>query len=292
MEIKDITITVDASAEEPLNYFINDVLEIEQHSIEPHEDYIFAHIYSVEDDVSDIIEKIKIFLKNLPSFGIEITKSSVEIKKLKEEDWLYSWRKFFKPIKVEDKINIRPPWEPVEDGYINLILDPKMGFGTGQHPTTFLCLKALLSESFKNKKVIDVGAGSGILGVAALLLGASWVDFVEKDLAAIESCNETIENNGVNEKSKVYHVDLLKEIPLKNQKFDMAFINIIAEIIIKILDLEFIKNIPVIFLSGILKEKRDLVLQKIKEIDYILDKEISLDEWLFFRITKREEKNG
>lgn len=288
MSLKEIQIEIATQAQEALVYFIQEELKLEKVAVEDAlKGSILVKIYLIDQNEEQIKEKLQAFIKELPSFGLEIGKVQISIQQLQDEDWLYKWREFFKPIDIEGSLIVRPPWEQEVKGFPNLIVHPKMGFGTGQHPTTFLCLKHILEEDLKNKSVLDLGAGSGILGTAALMFGASKADLVEIDDMAIESCEETLKLNAVDQKARVFCKDILKDQKdIENQNYDIAFINIIAEVIVKILDLELIKDIPVIYLSGIIKEKRALVENVIKSINYNIVYEENLGEWLFFKIKR------
>ncbi len=288
LKLIEISINSGKEAEEPLTYYINEVLDIEQFAVEDKKSNIITKLYTTKELIDGIILNLEKFLKNLPDIGLDPGDFNITWKELEEEDWLYSWRKFFKPIEIDNKLRIRPSWEDKKDNMIDLIIDPKMGFGTGQHPTTYLCLKNLVNDNIKNKSIIDVGAGSGILSAAAILLGADNAVMVEKDPPAIESCNETVVNNGLENQSKVYNFDICKneEVFIDN-KFDFAFINIIVEIIVKILDLDFIQKIPEIYLSGIIEEKRSIIEKKIIDIGFEIEIEVAMGEWLFYKIIKK-----
>lgn len=288
MELKELSIRVPAEAEEPLTCFITESLEINQISVESGlENSFFVKVYVTEDEEIQIKEQINKFLNHLPEYGIALPFFEIQSRLIQEEDWLYSWRKYFHPIEMT-KICIRPPWEEPRPGFLDLVIHPKMGFGTGQHPTTFLCLKYLENEELKNKTLADMGAGSGILGAAALLLGARDSDFFEKDAPAVESCKETVELNRLEKKSGVYQMDLLREYEgfARNKNYDMALINIIAEVIVDLLDLPAVQRIPLIYLTGIIEEKKVMVEEKIKEAGFVIEAEDLLENWVFYKIKK------
>jgi len=290
LSLKEITITLPPLIEEPFVAYISEVLEISQFSTESFSSKEIAiKIYTTQKEEPFIKEKISAFLQKLPQWGLEVDFFSIQDRDLEEEDWLHSWQKFFTPIQLK-KIRIRPPWEEKKTGFIDLIIHPKMGFGTGQHPTTYLCLKNLEEENEHYKKIADMGAGSGILGAAALLLGAKEVDFFEKDPPALESCQETLDLNFLKKKGKIYAMDLLREFEQFSQdkKYEFAFINIIAEIIVELLDLSSVQKIPVLYLTGIIEEKKHMVLEKIKETGFQIQKEESLENWIFYKIVKKK----
>lgn len=289
MNLLEIRVTLPKEWEESFVYFITDILEIEQFASEEKGNTVIFQFYITETEKNSILLKINDFLTELKQneeLNLEDYHWQIEEKILDNEDWLHNWKKYFVPIEI-GKLRIRPPWEQKKEGYLDLVINPKMGFGTGQHPTTFLCLESLLEEDLSSKKVLDIGAGSGILGAAALLLGASSCVFVEKDAPAIESCKETVKMNQLSKKSKIILSDILKNPNLCfQQEYDIAFINIIAEVIIEILDIEALQQVPVIFLSGIIREKKNIVENKIKSINFLIAKEKMKEDWVFYKIIK------
>lgn len=284
----EILLKTDASAEEPVSYFINDVLEIEQFSIENLKDgKMIIRLYTAPGNEQGIKDRLSQWMEGLKGNDIETGGFEIESKLLHDEDWMNNWKKFFKPIDVDGKLCVRPPWEEKIPGRIDLVINPKMGFGTGQHATTYLCLKNLFTEDLKNKKIIDIGAGSGILGTAALMLGAESADLVENDEQAIESCEETLSINQVASKGKVYLKSIFdQDTPFQSKKYDIAFINIIAEVIVQILDITWVQKIPTLFLSGIIMERKDMVIQKAQETGFNIEFEESRDEWVFLKLKK------
>lgn len=289
MALTEISLKISNEYEEPLSYFISDVLFVSQFSVEIlKENQILFRIYIQTGQTQAALQQLRDFILSLTEQGQAQPVFFAEFKEIQDEDWINNWKKFFKPIDIERKMRVRPPWEPRNENMLDLVINPKMGFGTGQHATTYLCLKNLLSENVSNKKIIDIGAGSGILGTGALLLGAAWADLVENDEQAIESCQETLDINGVAQQGKVYLQDIFHNNDFfTGQHYDLALINIIAEVIVEILDLKFIQQIPVLFLSGIIKERRDMVVQKARQAGFTLDKEETQEEWVFLKLTKK-----
>lgn len=137
----------------------------------------------------------------LPSLvsDLESLGARVETEDVEEVDWSEAWKQFFKPVAVGDRLWIRPSWEEaaVPPGRIEIVLDPGQAFGTGDHPTTRLCLRLLERVDVLGQKVADIGCGSGILSVAAMKLGAAMVDSVDTDPLCIDSTRENALRNGV-----------------------------------------------------------------------------------------------
>ena len=117
---------------------------------------------------------------------------------LEDKDWTQEWKKYFQPLKCGDRLWICPSWiEAPEPDAINLSLDPGMAFGTGSHPTTHLCLRWLDKQDLVGKTIIDYGCGSGILGIAALLLGAEKVIAVDIDPQALLASRDNAQRNNI-----------------------------------------------------------------------------------------------
>ncbi len=123
----------------------------------------------------------------------------VETALVEEEDWAESWKQFFKPRRVGERFVVRPTWEEfaAEPGDLVVVLDPGQAFGTGDHPTTRMCMECLEQLPVAGSEVADVGCGSGILAVAAMMLGARSVDAVDSDLPAVEATGENAARNAV-----------------------------------------------------------------------------------------------
>ena len=154
-----------------------------------------------------------------------------------EKDWSEKWKEFYKPIHIEDRIVVCPSWMDTEtkEGEKKLILDPGMAFGTGQHETTRLCLEKLCALDVKDRKIMDMGCGSGILGIASLLLGADSLTAIDVDDNCIRVTRENAEVNGVDEKLRVRCGDVLEDSELRGwagDGYDIILANIVADVII------------------------------------------------------------
>ena len=182
----------------------------------------------------------------------------VETEVVDDEDWKDNWKEFFKPAKVTDRIVVKPTWETYDAkaGELVLEIDPGTAFGTGTHETTSLCMKLL--EKYQAYRVIDVGCGSGILSVAAALLGCRYVLGTEIDPLAVETARENVELNGFSGNVKVLEADLLHGVPYKA---DVVVANLMHDLVIRLAPDAFAHlDAGGIFISsGILVEKRDQV---------------------------------
>jgi ribosomal protein L11 methyltransferase len=183
----------------------------------------------------------------------------LQVRTLREEDWANAWKEYFFVHRIGERIVIVPSWrvdeyEPRPDDVV-LLLDPGMAFGTGLHPTTRLCLQALEAFPFEpGMRVLDVGAGSGILAIAAARLGASYVEAVELEAVAASVCQENVDRNGVGDVVHVRHgrVEGPPSVP-----FDLVLANITVATLLELHPILAAQLRPggLAVLSGVLDER-------------------------------------
>jgi ribosomal protein L11 methyltransferase len=171
-------------------------------------------LFDAEVDAEVISEQLTALLQQpLPSFKVEA---------VEDKDWEREWMKNFHPMQFGDRLWICPSWlEPPQADAVNIMLDPGLAFGTGTHATTALCLNWLDQADLKGKYVIDYGCGSGILAIAAALLGAEKVIGVDTDPQALEATQANAERNGV-------HIDTYFPEDCPDLPCDVMVANILA----------------------------------------------------------------
>lgn len=236
--------------------------------------------FSVENDKDEIKNYIIKKLENLKDYNIDIGKGIVTSNTVKEEDWANNWKKYYKPSKIGDKIVIKPIWEDYDkkDGEVIIELDPGMAFGTGTHETTKMCVEALGKYVKEDDIVFDIGTGSGILAIAASKLGAKSVTAVDLDIVAVDSAKENVKIN------KLQNVNVLygNLMDVVNGKANIIVANIIAEVIILLSkDIKvFLENNGYFITSGIIKERKDAVVEALEHEEFTI-LEVNTDgEWV------------
>lgn len=196
----------------------------------------------------------------------------MEIDSVREEDWANNWKQYYKPFKVGEKLLIKPTWENVTDtgGRKILEIDPASTFGTGQHHTTRLVMEQLENVVKQGDKILDLGCGSGILSIAALLLGAQSATMVDVFQNAVKTAGENVEqNNFTSERYKTYCGNIIDDEALRQEigtGYDVITANIVADIIIGMSPLfrGFLKPEGTLIVSGIITERLDEVLAALK----------------------------
>lgn len=195
-------------------------------------------------------------LKNLEN---EIDLGSLEIKlnNVSEEDWANNWKKYYKPIKIGEKIVIKPSWEEYIPNQNDLVIemDPGMAFGTGTHETTSMCIELLQKYVKQDDIILDIGCGSGILSIAGAKLGAKAIG-VDFDSVAVKVANDNVNKNALNDRVQIRYGDLMDVI---TEKGNIIVANIIADVIIKLLNdiPKFCFSNSIFITSGIIKERLD-----------------------------------
>ena len=187
---------------------------------------------------------------------------------IKEEDWLTSWKKYWAPELVGNHFLILPCWINLNERFNDkqiIKIDPGAAFGTGSHPSTYLCLEKMENIIFSDKKVLDIGSGSGILSIAAKLLGANEVCAVDNDYLAINSTNSNFQLNFGNLNNLNTYLGSFNEVILKHQlkKFDFVLCNILAEVIKEMIPniYKCLRNNGEVIFSGILNSQKEEIIK-------------------------------
>ncbi len=238
-----------------------------------------ATIPKIRADIEECKANGKFYLK----FGtLEATQRTVE-----GDDWLEIWRKHFRPIHIGNKIVVCPEWieyEPQQSERV-VKLDSNMAFGTGEHETTAMCLRLLQHYLTPASVCIDVGCGSGILGISAIKLGASYAYLSDIDEIAVKSATHNSEINGVSDRVKVVRADLLNNADVKG---DVVMANITAEILVRLAPVitQYLHRYGVLILSGIIESRLKSVIDAFTAQHLKLEKRLHEGEWyaLSFRL--------
>lgn len=235
--------------------------------------------FAEEDNIEEILGYVNEKLVELKEMGIDLGEAKVEHEKMYEEDWANTWKQYYKPSKIGEKIVVKPIWEEYEqkEGELVVNLDPGMAFGTGTHETTRMCIQALEKYVKEESTVFDVGCGSGILAIAAAKLGAKLAVGVDLDPVAVESSIENVGYNNLNN-IEILHGNLVEVI---DGKADIVVANILAEIICILTDdvKRVMKDGGVFITSGIIHDRVDMVCEKLEATGFEVIEKNRDGEW-------------
>ncbi len=243
-------------------------------------------VFLIEEpkNLSDILKQERELLKSRGLSDEELGSWEYVISNKPNEDWSKKWKEKWDITRVTDKIVIVPDWLDYfpKSGEIVIRLEPGCAFGTGTHQTTQLCMKAIEKYLPKNAKVADIGMGSGILAICAKKFGASYAYGCDNDETVIDVAKENaIKNNA----ECVFELNTADKI---NEKFDFVLANILHNVLAEIMsDLKNImKDSAIMVLSGILDEKKTIVLDAIKKYNLQLIEEAHQDQWVALIVRK------
>lgn len=257
----------------------------------------YLNFYLEEDaDKDAILKDVREALDDLRNF-MDIGEATIEESQTEDKDWINNWKQYFKPFTV-DHILIKPTWETIPEEHKDKLLvqiDPGTAFGTGMHETTQLCIRQLEKYVHSESEILDVGTGSGILGITALKLGAKEVWGTDLDENAITAVGENLASNDIS--SDRFHVlqgNIIDDKSVQDwagyEKYDIVVANILADVIIML-----VKEIPVhlkkggyFITSGIINLKEEAVRAAFAASEELEVVEITYQgEWLSVTARKK-----
>lgn len=208
---------------------------------------------------------------------------------LNEEDWANNWKKYYHPMEIGERVLIKPVWEELEAATDRVVfnIEPGLSFGTGSHETTQLCIESLEQYIKPNMRVLDLGCGSGILSVIALLLGAESAVAVDIDPNAVDIAYENAARNGIGEdRYKVYAGNILTDTELQKKiaenEYDIVLANIVADVIIGLSPAakKYMKKGGVFITSGIISDREEEVKASLLENGFAIHDTRRRKDWV------------
>ncbi len=282
VDVKDVDLAGDiANMAVPYGIYIEDYSDLEQGAREiAHIDLIdeellqkdrtkaIIHVYiSPEENPSEAVAFLQ---ERYRAAGIPHT---IETASCAMEDWINNWKKYFKPLEVGTRLLIRPTWEDqYEPGRRKVLhLDPGLAFGTGTHETTRLCIELIEDYLRPDMDILDVGCGSGILSLAALLMGGRSAVGVDIDPLAVKTAQENARINGLQDRFTAVAGNLTEKV---TGKYHMILANIVADVLIPLTKdiLPFFYEDTVYILSGIIAEREQDVLRALQKEFEVIDR--------------------
>ena len=240
----------------------------------------FDSVIDIENFLFKLKNEIKRFISNLDSYNKVVESISYELNK--DQDWKNEWKKFFKPMRISKHIVVKPDWEeysPLNTDYV-ININPDMAFGTGLHETTRLVAqtveKLFLEDKKTPKTMLDVGAGTGILGMAASkIIDDLKIDLIEIDLVARDIAKDNIKNNNL---PNVKMLDFLIEDIDKS--YDLVVSNIISSVLYQIKEELIKKTKNILVLSGVQAKEKDEFIKKFSSEKLKLIDSVQMNDWI------------
>lgn len=245
---------------------------------------------------ADMLTAIRTMLNNFKNDDKDnlYGRLEAELSSIREEDWANNWKQYFKPIAIGEKLVIKPSWEEYAntDNRLVLEIDPASSFGTGQHHTTRLCLELLQKSMTGSEKILDLGCGSGILSIGAMLLGAESAVAVDIEENAVATAIENAQKNNISpDVYKAYCGNILSDASLADRiddKYDIITANIVADVLIAMKDffVRYLNPNGTLIVSGIIVERMDEVISAIESVGFTKCEVNEKEGWAAVRFTR------
>ncbi len=288
----EISLQADPALHEPLSSFLFDLGCTGVVSEDFHDRTLKAYL-PFQQDLEEIRNRIALYLQDLKEIFPEVPSPKLRFNKVDDQDWSLNWRRFFRPARVTPTLLILPAWEPVPEtgsGHI-ILMDPGPAFGTGQHPTTRMCLEAMERVRLRRRwTLLDVGTGSGILAIYGIKLGAEKVMAIDTDPEAIRWAGENMRLNRV-----AGSIDLSPgPVEQVREEFSLVCANLILGEIVRLMPCfsRLVEAGGGLVLSGILKSQVREVSGSLYRHGLQEYETLHREEWACVTALKGAEKEG
>ena len=242
---------------------------------------VFTAYFRKQPEQEDPLERLAGALDRSREFTGEECARIVGTGDVENEDWEKKWREGLKPIEVGSRLVVRPSWTDYDnvDERIQVVVDPKMAFGTGAHESTRLCLNIIEKMTLSDISVLDIGCGSGILAITAVKMGARCAIGFDFDQDSVSNAQLNLKSNRVDDRVQVYRSDLFDVEP---GRFNLVVANVVTSVLIPNLGKirTFLMPGGMAVFSGILTDEEDDIVKELKKKRYKIDEIIHMGEWV------------
>ena len=248
-----------------------------------------------EDDKEEMLSRVRQELEEIAAF-VDIGEASIEESQTEDVDWVNNWKQYFHQFTVDDVLII-PSWEdvkPEDEDKLIIHIDPGTAFGTGMHETTQLCIRQLKKYVEPGMKILDVGCGSGILGMLALKFGAGYSVGTDLDPCAIDATHENMAVNGIaRDQYEVMIGNIIDDKAVQDKvgygQYDIVAANILAEVLVPLTPViqDQLKSGGIYITSGIIDDKEETVVEAVKAAGMELLEVHHQGEWVSVTARKK-----
>jgi len=245
---------------------------------------------------ADMLLSVRAMLSELKAtdMGNAYGRLEAELSNIREEDWANNWKQYFKPIRVGQKLVIKPSWEELDDAQDRIILeiDPASSFGTGQHHTTRLCLELLEKSMKAGDTILDLGCGSGILSIGAMLLGAESAVAVDiEENSATTAKENAVKNNIPDDKYTTYCGNIITDTALADKidgKYNIIAANIVADVLLEIKNFfaRYLADDGVLIISGIIEIRMNEVVEAVESAGFKMTESNISEGWAAVKLVR------
>ncbi len=244
----------------------------------------------------DRIASLETYLNSLSEMFPELEKPGLSTETVTDPDWGEQWKKYFKPLRISKDIVVKPTWERYTPTGRDIVIeiDPGMAFGTGQHPSTRMCMEALENILLKDRtiekwRVLDVGTGTGILGISCAKLGAQRIVCLDVDPKAVEIAGKNAAINRVEDRVEIIEQD----VSMYDDTFDLIVANLTAKMLLKFGThlISMVERGGYLVISGIIDQDRKVIEEHFLTEDVALHSVIAEKEWVCYLLKKGEKGN-
>lgn len=250
-----------------------------------------------EEDAGTILGQVRRGLEDMRSY-LDVGECIIEESQTEDVDWVNNWKQYFHQFTIDD-ILVIPSWEEVEEkdsGRMVIHIDPGTAFGTGMHETTQLCIRQLRKYVGADTEILDVGCGSGILGMLALKFGARYAVGTDLDPCAIDATHENMEANGISrEQYEVMIGNIIDDREVQDKagydRYDIVAANILADVLVPLTPVIYshLKPGGIYITSGIIEEKEAVVVEAVKASGLAVLEVTHQGEWVSVTAQKKQE---
>ena len=240
---------------------------------------VYGRVGRIMNRVADLVDMME-------EQGVDVGRGEVLVSMVADEDWEENWKQYYKPFDVGARLSVTPCWEPYDAGERVLVqLEPGAAFGTGQHETTLMCLELCQLYAKPEAKVLDVGCGTGILGIAAVALGAAHALEVDRDEVAVHAAQHNAQLNDLSERVTCMEGNLADAV---KGKYDLIFANIVADAVIALLPAakKLMARGATLIASGIILDRETDVIEAVKHCGLRVADRRNRGEWIALAIQK------